>query len=308
MLNYIWGGLIIISLVFAIVQDTADLMTDRYLNSKPWEVEIKFPEDADKERRQSVRLGLPDNSEAITATWRPVDDQTEVIISVTDKLPKHWQDVAQEQEARDKNTLRAILKDFDSQTGMATIVLPEVRFVKIRAIQTAAFDMAEFAVTLAIGLIGIMALWLGLMQIAKEAGLINLIVKAVQPFMRYLFPNVPKDHPALGMISLNLSANVLGLGNAATPLGIKAMEELQKINPNKDEASNAMCMFLTLNTSSVQLLPPATLVAIMGLGVNELIVSITLATAVATIVGVIAAKWYARKYPEPSLIENGEEN
>lgn len=307
MLNYIWGGLIIVSLLFAVIQDSSDLYTDTYKNGKQWEVEIVFPEDSKSDRRQSVQVFIPEVDEAITAIWRPADGETEIIIPVSDKLPEHWQKVAQEQDARDKSQLNAFLHNLDESTGAALISLPEVKFVKIRAIQTAAFDMAEFAVTLAIGLIGIMALWLGLMQIAQEAGLIKLIVRGVEPFMKYLFPNVPKDHPALGMISLNLSANILGLGNAATPLGIKAMEELQKINPRKDEASNAMCMFLTINTSSVQLLPPATLVAIMGLGVNELMISIILATTVATIVGIVAAKWYAKRNPEPSVIQTGEE-
>src|SRR5690606_9822558 len=154
----------------------------------------------------------------------------------------------------------------DSSGGLLTaqVILPEVNFVKIRGITAAAFAMAEVAVTLALGLIGIMALWLGLMKIAEVSGLINIVVRGVRPFMKWLFPELPKDHPAIGMISLNLAANILGLGNAATPLGIKAMEELQKLNPDKDSATNSMCMFLALNTSSVQLLPPVTLVAIMG--------------------------------------------
>jgi spore maturation protein SpmA len=172
-----------------------------------------------------------------------------------------------------------------------------VNFVKLRAITKAAFDMAEFAVTLAIGLIGIMALWLGLMNVADRSGLIQIVVRGVRPFMKWLFPELPRDHPAMGMISLNLAANILGLGNAATPMGIKAMEELQKLNPDKDSATNSMCMFLALNTSSVQLLPPVTLVAIMGLRVNELMVAITITTIFSTAAAIVAAKWYARRNP-----------
>jgi spore maturation protein SpmA len=190
-------------------------------------------------------------------------------------------------------------------SGRMGIVLPEVHFVKLRAITAAAFELAEFAVTLALGLVGIMALWLGLMKIAEEAGLIHIVVKGVRPFMRWLFPELPKDHPAMGMISLNLAANVLGLGNAATPLGIKAMEELQKLNPEKDTATNSMVMFLALNTSSVQLLPPVTLVAIMGMRVNELMVAITLTTIFSTAAAISAAKLYARRYP-PVVSDSGE--
>jgi len=144
--------------------------------------------------------------------------------------------------------------------------------------------MAKFAVKLAIGLIGIMALWLGLMQIAEKSGLIKKMVRVVQPLLYWLFPNIPKDHPAFGSISMNMAANVLGLGNAATPLGIKAMQQLQ------DE----MCMFLALNTSSVQLLPPVTLIALMGTQVSSLIIPIILATSCSTIAAVSVAKFYAR--------------
>jgi spore maturation protein A len=154
--------------------------------------------------------------------------------------------------------------------------------------------MAEFAIKLAIGLIGIMALWLGLMQIAEKSGLIKHMVKRVQPLLRWLFPNIPKNHPAFGSISMNMAANILGLGNAATPLGIKAMQQLQSLNPHKNKASDDMCMFLALNTSSVQLLPPVTLIALMGTRVSELIIPIILATSCSTIVAVLVAKFYAR--------------
>ncbi|RDH83163.1 MAG: nucleoside recognition protein [endosymbiont of Galathealinum brachiosum] len=155
--------------------------------------------------------------------------------------------------------------------------------------------MAEFAVKLAIGLIGIMALWLGLMQIAEKSGLIKHMVKVVQPLLYWLFPGIPKDHPAFGSISMNMAANVLGLGNAATPLGIKAMQQLQTLNPDKSKASDEMCMFLALNTSSVQLLPPVTLIALMGTQVSDLIVPIILATSCSTLTAVIVAKFYARR-------------
>ncbi|HRK74530.1 MAG TPA: nucleoside recognition domain-containing protein, partial [Rhodothermales bacterium] len=139
-------------------------------------------------------------------------------------------------------------------------------------------------------LIGVMALWLGLMQIAGKVGLIEGLVKLVGPIFRPLFPGVPKDHPAMGMIILNMAANMLGLGNAATPMGIKAMHELQKLNPSEDTATNDMVMFLALNTSSVQVVPPATLVALMGLAVNELFFTILFATFFSTLFGIFAAK------------------
>ena len=299
MLNYIWAGLIILSLVFAISSDGYDYFTDTYENGKVYELEAAFPSDAEPERRQSIPVSVPGTDETVQARWFPTDSGTELIIPVRDFMPEQWLLIANDQDARNKDELRANVESFDAAAGLVSITLPEVHLVKMRAIQAAAFDMAEFAVTLAIGLIGIMALWLGLMKIAEESGLIYKLVRFVNPVLRHLFPNVPKDHPALGAISLNLSANILGLGNAATPLGIKAMEELQKLNPEKEKATNAMCMFLTMNTSSVQLVPPVTLIALLGVGVAELFFSIFIATAISLTVGITVAMWYARRNPEP---------
>ena len=299
MLNYIWAGLIIISLVFALISDGRDYFTDEFQNGSEIQVDIEFPENADRTKRQSVHFIISGSDVRHEAQWYPTDSGTELIIPVSSNLPEHWQNVAKNQDARDLNTLRAeILSPESAATDTVSIVLPEVILVKMRAITQAAFDMAEFAVTLAIGLIGIMALWLGLMKIAEESGLIHKLVRVVNPILGKLFPNVPKDHPALGAISLNLSANILGLGNAATPLGIKAMEELQKLNPDKETATNAMCMFLTMNTASVQLVPPVTLIALLGVGVAELFYSIIIATSISLTVGILAAKYYANKFPE----------
>jgi spore maturation protein A len=111
-----------------------------------------------------------------------------------------------------------------------------------------------------------------------------------EPVMRPLFPEIPKGHPAMGMIVLNLSANVLGLGNAATPMGIKAMEELQKLNPSKDTATNSMVMLLAINTASVQIVPPVLLTAIMGLQINQLFFSIMICTGMGLAVAITSAK------------------
>lgn len=117
-------------------------------------------------------------------------------------------------------------------------------------------NWAETSIGLAINLIGIMMLWLGLMRIAEKAGLVQVIASALKPIMTQLFPGIPPDGPAMGAILMNIAANMLGLANAATPLGLKAMEELQKVNPHKQYASNAMCMLLAVNTSSVTIITP----------------------------------------------------
>ena len=161
---------------------------------------------------------------------------------------------------------------------------------KIDAVTQSAIDSAELAVELAIGLIAIMALWLGMMKIAEESGLIESISKIVRPIAVWLFPEIPPDHPAMGSIILNMAANILGLGNAATPLGLKAMQELQELNPQKDTATNAMCTFLAINTSSVTLILPATVVGLMGVNSNQIFLSTILATTMSTIAAIIAVK------------------
>lgn len=178
---------------------------------------------------------------------------------------------------------------------------------KIEAVTEAAIDSAATAVELSLGLIGIMALWLGMMKIAEASGLVELIAKLVKPITLKLFPDVPPDHPAIGSIVLNMSANILGLGNAATPLGLKAMQELEEINPHKETATDAMCMFLAINTSSVQLILPATVVGLMGTAANDIFFSTILATGFSTITAIIAAKLLSRlkifALPQPLVVD-----
>ena len=147
---------------------------------------------------------------------------------------------------------------------------------------------------MSIGRRGGIALWMGLMKIAEDAGLIDIFVKLVRPVLGPLFPQIPKDHPALGLIAVNLAANMLALGNAATPLGIKAMESLQELNKEKDTATDSMVMLLAMNTASVQLLPPVTLIAIMGLASVDLFVPIFLVTLVSLGVAITSAKLLGR--------------
>ena len=165
----------------------------------------------------------------------------------------------------------------------------------IDAVTEAAFESAKVAVQLAIGLIGAMALWLGIMHVADRAGLVNMLARGIRPIARWLFPEIPDGHPALGSIVMNMAANVLGLGNAATPMGLKAMKELQELNSEKDTATNAMVTFLAINTSSVQILLPATVVGLLGAKAGAIFIPTILATTVSTVVAVIAAKWLEKR-------------
>ncbi len=177
---------------------------------------------------------------------------------------------------------------------MAIGVIAGIYNGRIDAVTQAAIDMARVSVEIAIGLIGIMALWLGTMKIAEESGLIRIIARGLRPITIRLFPDVPEDHPAIGSIVLNMSANMLGLGNAATPMGLKAMEELQELNPQKDTATNSMVMFLAINTSSVQLILPATVVALMGAAANQIFITTIVATLFSTMAAIIAVKTMER--------------
>ena len=166
-------------------------------------------------------------------------------------------------------------------------------------VSQAAVDSAKTAVEIAIGLIGIMTLWLGVMRIAEEGGLVQLLGRALRPVLRWLFPEIPPDHPANGAIVFSIAANMLGLNNAATPLGIKAMEELQTLNENKDTATNPMVTFMALNTSGVQLIPTTMIGVLAAAGsVNPtaIIAPALMATFIGTVAAVLAAKFLQRFY------------
>jgi spore maturation protein A len=166
----------------------------------------------------------------------------------------------------------------------------------------AAMESAGKAVTLAIGLVGAMALWLGLMKVAEEAGLVALLARAMRPILRRLFPTVPQDHPALGAIVMNVSANVLGLGNAATPFGLKAMQALDELNPHKGTATDAQAMLCALNTASVQLIPASVIALRVAAGSRapaEIIGATILASGCGLVAAIVAARLLGRFFPPP---------
>ena len=167
----------------------------------------------------------------------------------------------------------------------------------MQVLSKAMIDSATGAVTLAIGLIGVMTLFLGLMKVAEEGGLLKIISRLIRPLLVRLFPDVPPDHPAMGAMILNMSANALGLGNAATPFGIRAMQELDKLNPKKGTATDAMALFLAINTSSLTLLPTGVIALRASVGSTNpagILPTTLFATIGSTVTAVIAAKIYQR--------------
>ena len=168
----------------------------------------------------------------------------------------------------------------------------------IEVVTEAALSAAQGAVKVCFDLIGVMALWLGIMKIAEEGGLITALAKLARPIMVRLFPSIPSEHPAMGAIILNISANVLGLGNAATPMGMKAMQELQLLNQGSEEASEAMCTFLALNTSCITLIPATIIGVRLSYGSSnptEIVGPCIFATAAAMIIAMTLDWWFRKK-------------
>ncbi len=169
----------------------------------------------------------------------------------------------------------------------------------------ASFESAKSAVTLAIGLIGPMALWLGIMKVAEAGGMMQTLARWVRPLMVRLFPEVPAEHPAMSAMIMNMAANMLGLGNAATPMGIKAMQELDRLTVEKGTATNAMCLFLAINTSSVTLLPLGVITVRAAANASSpaaILVPSLIATTCSTVVAVVAAKMLARREECPQVL------
>jgi spore maturation protein SpmA len=165
------------------------------------------------------------------------------------------------------------------------------------AMMNSTFDSSKTAFEISLGLTGVLSLWLGIMKIGEKGGVINLFARVLSPVFTKLFPDIPKGHPATGSIFMNIAANMLGLDNAATPLGLKAMEQLQEINPKKDTASNPMIMFLVLNTSGLTLIPVSIMVYRAQQGAaqpTDIFIPILLATFFSTLAGIIATSLYQR--------------
>ncbi len=169
---------------------------------------------------------------------------------------------------------------------------------QLQEVTNAAFDACKTAVmTLALPLAGVMALWLGLMKLAEKSGLVEILARALRPVLKWLFPDVPPTHPAMGAIVMNTAANMLGLSNAATPLGLRAMQDLEKLNPHPGTATNAMCTFLAINTSSVQLIPATTVAILAAAGAKaptQIIGTAFFATCCSTAAGIIAVKFFEK--------------
>jgi spore maturation protein SpmA len=319
MLNYIWLTLLGLGILTALTLDVNSSLTDKYKNNKPLQVTLDWKTGqytvlADTKMHISAKtfssfynLDLNHNltpqndiEQKISLVYNEKGKYYSVYFIIDESAPAIWKEIAKS-EGKD-NDISAKLwlgNNINEKTKEAYIVIEPVSLMKMKAITNAVIEYAAKAVTIAIGLIGIMALWLGMMKIADQAGIISIIAKSVKPVTRFLFPDVPYDHPAMGSMIMNMSANFLGLGNAATPFGLKAMEELDTLNPEKGTATNAMCTFLAINTAGLTLIPASAIAVRAALGsANPAVIigtSVFGATC-ATIVGVATAK-ICEKFP-----------
>ena len=179
---------------------------------------------------------------------------------------------------------------------------------KLQDVVNSIMDGAELSVKIAFSLIGIMAFWLGMMRIAEKSGIIKFISKLLQPITKFLFNELPENSPAIGDIAMNFTANAFGLDNAATPLGLKAMEELQKENKEKKQASNSMCLFLGMNTAGFQLIPTTVLAVLVGIGYKnpiEIIAPTLIVTSIAFVSAILIAKIFQGLTAKKGDSENG---
>ncbi len=306
MLNYIWMALIAIGILVAAGSDIYDETRNPYRNGVPLDgtVELRGASattlDGDlvlQAEAFNAFYAMQSGSavrQPITITTSSSGEKS-FVLPLHDSSPRIWRDMAKGAASKDKlsGKIATFVTSEDGKTATVKLAFEPIHFIKMKALTQAALDIAGVAVTLAFGLIGIMALWLGVMKVAEEAGLLKVVARVLSPVMKRLFPDVPSDHPAVGAMIMNIAANMLGLNNAATPMGLKAMEELNKLNPKPGTASNAMVTFLAINTGGLILIP-ATAIAVRA-SVGSANPGIIIGTSIvgagcATLAGIIAAR------------------
>jgi spore maturation protein SpmA len=312
MLNKIWIALLIIGITAALCTDIFESASGKYKNGNVIDAVVRFEKEPAASMQGEVSVQIrkeifeslyntqikEDLKQKGKAAFDQSGSKASFILTTDTNTPALWKEIAR--VSGKENDINGEIKlgaKIDSLTYNAGLTVESASFVKMQNVTSSAFDSAKTAVTIALGLIGIMALWLGIMKVAEESGLLKKIANSLRPVTKFLFPEIPQDHPAMGAMVMNISANMLGLGNAATPFGLKAMEELEKLNPEKGTATNSMCTFLAINTAGLTLIP-ATAIAVRaasGSSNPAIIIGTSIFGAgCATIAGVTAAKIFEK--------------
>ena len=324
MLNYVWITLLFLGIATGLTTDIIDRNNNKYRNNESLPVTISFPYTFDSTIKKSYDANLLISKEDFNSFYdedisadlsfpakvsvNPDDKKISLFFKTNKESPKIFREIASMSgEEDDLSGKISGISQISGKEVKAGITLEEVLFLKMKKITNSAIDYAKISVNIALGLIGIMALWLGIMKIAETAGLIGIIANWMKPLTKKLFPDVPSDHPAVGSMIMNISANMLGLGNAATPFGLKAMEDLDKLNPNKGTATNSMVTFLAINTAGMTLIPATAIAVRAASGSSDpaIIIGTSLFGAFcATVTGVLAAK-ILEKFPLQKGILSG---
>jgi spore maturation protein SpmA len=316
LLNYIWLSLIVLGITCALYVDLSDITSDKFHNDDPLTLTLEFPSPVPGDVNavyEGVAVVSAKNYNSLYGTSLENDVNIPVILNVNQKEKKSsltlkinesspvlWKEMAKESGNEDELFAEINFVHTDNPNKlMASIIIEQVSFRMMKKVTNETIDIAGVAVKIALGLIGIMALWLGVMKVAEDAGLIAKLANMIKPITKKLFPEIPSDHPAIGAMLMNISANMLGLGNAATPFGLKAMDELDKLNPEKGTATNAMVTFLAINTAGLTLVP-ATAIAVraaQGSADPTIIIGTSIfGASCATVTGIVAAKLF-EKFP-----------
>ena len=330
MLNYVWISLVAVGILVAVGNDIRDEIVNPYRNGIPLQARI------DVEGRPSAEMASWEGELVVTEEYfqsfynvpgrggeirqavkivTTSSGASTMMMNIDERTPELWRHIAAVGGTKDKlkGSVTSIRFLEGGSIAAVTLEFEPIRFTKLRAVTQAALDYAGTAVTIALGLIGIMALWLGVMKVAEEAGLIRSLTSLLTPLTKLLFPEIPPDHPAVGAMIMNISANMLGLSNAATPFGLKAMEELNKLNPKVGTATNAMCTFLTINTAGLVLIP-ATAIAVRA-AAGSANPGIIIGTSIfgagcATVAGLVAVKLLQRlprfRRDDPAALAGGK--
>ncbi len=313
MLNYVWLSLLFLGLASALYIDVSDLTKNTYKNDIPLNIVLQKDGTSSKNSFNfNIKIssadynqffGAKDTSDVFlksVGSFTKDNKSVQLYITTNEATPKFLQTMAKASGKADDILAHAvIISQKDSVTFLAKIYFEKISFLAMKRVTNDSINIAGTAVQIALGLIGIMAMWLGVMKVAEQAGLIKIIANWLTPITKRLFPEVPPDHPAVGAMVMNISANMLGLGNAATPFGLKAMEELDTLNPNKGTATNSMVTFLAINTAGMTIIP-ATAIAVRaaaGSADPTIIIATSLfGSTCATITGITVAKLF-EKFP-----------
>ncbi|WP_290664872.1 nucleoside recognition domain-containing protein [Ignavibacterium sp.] len=318
MLNYVWLALILLGFASAVYLDVSDITSNKFRNNGQLNCTVEYSDSFKNQKTTDAKIIVSkksfgefynqsiENDLVIPATLTKTNQENlyQAFIKIDNSAPELLKEIAAS-SGKEDDIIGQIkfYSTLDSSKYSAKITLESVSFVYLKKVTNEAIKIAGTAVEIALGLIGLMAMWLGVMKVAEDAGLIKIIANFIKPVTRRIFPEIPPDHPAIGSMVMNISANMLGLGNAATPFGLKAMEELDTLNPNKGTATNSMITFLAINTAGLTLIPATAIAVRAAAGSSDptIIIGTTMFAAFcSTLTGLTMAKLF-------HLISSGKE-